>query len=154
MPESVWEYPRPPRIEPTSRRIRVVLGGETILDTQRAVRVLETSHPPVFYVPKDDLLDADLIRSSRSSICEFKGRAIYWSIRTGARTAADAAWEYPDPAPGFEALRGRIAVYPERVDACFVDDEQVAAQEGSFYGGWITSDLVGPFKGGPGTVGW
>ena len=154
MSESVWKYPRPPRVEPAPRRIRIVLGGETIVDTRRAVRVLETSHPPTYYVPKDELTGAELVPSARSSVCEFKGRAIYWSIRAGGRTAQSAAWEYPDPAPGFEALRDRIAVYPDRMDACFVDDEQVVPQEGSFYGGWITSDVIGPFKGGPGTATW
>lgn len=154
MSESVWDYPRPPRVEAVSRRIRIVLVGAKIVDTRRAVRVLETSHPPAYYVPKADLIGAELVASSRTSFCEFKGRAIYWSIRSGDRTAVDAAWEYPDPAPGFEDLRDRIAIYADRVEACFVDEMRVIPQEGDFYGGWITPDVTGPFKGGHGTAAW
>lgn len=143
--ESVWEYPRPPRIEPTTRRIRVVANGETLVDTRRALRVLETSHPPVYYVPLADVREGALVPSARSTFCEFKGGARYFDVG-GAR---DAAWTYDDG-----PLRDHVAFYARKMGACFVDDEQVRPQEGEFYGGWITSDLAGPFKGGPGTHGW
>ena len=154
MPESVWDYPRPPLVEPTSRRIRVVFDDRTVVDTANAVRVLETSHPPTYYVAKDEFRDVEFVPSRRTTLCEFKGVASYWSLSSGNRIASDAAWEYRDPTPGFEALRGRVAIYAHAVDECWVDDERVAAQEGSFYGGWITRDVTGPFKGGPGTAGW
>lgn len=152
--ESVWDYPRPPRVEPTSRLVRVVFNGEVIAETTRALRVLETSHPPVFYIPLDDVRRDLLEPSRRHTFCEFKGRASYVSLRVGEKRAADAGWTYPDPAPGYEALRDHVAFYPSRVDACYVDEERVEAQEGDFYGGWITSDVAGPFKGGQGTSGW
>jgi uncharacterized protein (DUF427 family) len=147
--ESVWEYPRPPRIEPTSRRIRVVLGEETIVDTRRALRVLETSHPPVYYVPSADVAAGVLEDAARTTFCEFKGGARYFAVRSGARIERDAAWTY-DTGP----LAGHVAFYAARMDGCYVDDELATPQAGSFYGGWITSDLVGPFKGEPGTSGW
>lgn len=152
--ESVWDYPRPPRLEPARRRVRIVLGGVTIADTDRALRVLETSHPPVYYVPEAAFSDCRLLATPRTSFCEFKGAAEYRSIEAGGVVASDAAWTYPAPSPGFEALVGHLAVYPGKVDACVVDDERVQAQEGDFYGGWVTSDIVGPFKGAPGTWGW
>ncbi len=152
--ESVWDYPRPPRVEETARRIRVIFNGEVIADTTRAVRVLETSHPPVYYIPPEDIQMAHLRRTSRRSFCEYKGQASYYTVTVGARMVPDAAWSYQQPTPGYERIMGYIAFYPARMDACFVDDEQVAAQPGDFYGGWITSEIVGPFKGGPGTLGW
>lgn len=147
--ESVWDYPRPPRVEPTPRRIRVELGGVTIVDTTRALRVLETSHPPVYYVPIGDVREGVLAPSKRASFCEFKGSARYFDVRVGDRVEADAAWTYDEG-----ELKGHVAFYAGRMDACFVGDERARPQEGSFYGGWITSDLAGPFKGGPGTMGW
>ena len=154
MTESVWDYPRPPRVEPSTRRIRVVLGDVTVADTTRAFRVLETSHPPGYYIPPGDVLSEYLRPSRRRTYCEFKGQASYYDLVVGERVVRDAAWYYPDPAPGYEVIRAHLAFYPGRVDACFVDEEQVAAQEGDFYGGWLTADIVGPFKGGPGTAGW
>src|SRR4051812_11620702 len=152
--ESVWDYPRPPRVEPSGRRVRIVVEGVTIVDTTRAYRVLETSHPPAWYVPPEDVR-LDLVESSAgTSFCEYKGRATYRSLRVGDRVIRDAAWVYEQPAPGFEAIAHHLAFYPGRVDACYVDDERVLAQAGDFYGGWVTSDIVGPFKGGPGTIGW
>ncbi len=146
--ESVWDYPRPPRLEPSGRRIRVLQGGVTIVDTTAALRVLETSHPPVYYVPPPA---AGLGRSrSRESFCEFKGLATYWNL--GA--ARDVAWSYEQPTARYSALRGLLAFYASRVDECWVDDERVVPQPGDFYGGWITSDVTGPFKGGVGTRGW
>lgn len=152
--ESVWDYPRPPRLEPSTRRLRVVFGGVTIADTTEAFRVLETSHPPTWYLPpkhvRTDLLEA----SARTSFCEWKGRARYWTLRVGDRAAVDAVWDYPQPTPGFAPITGYFSLYPGRMDACFVGDEQVVAQAGDFYGGWITAEIKGPFKGGPGTAGW
>jgi uncharacterized protein (DUF427 family) len=153
--ESVWDYPRPPRLEPTSRRIRVVLGGETIVDTVRAHRVLETSHPPVYYVPAEDVRPGALAPAGgRATLCEWKGLATYLDVVAGGRRAERAAWTYREPAAGFEAIRDAVAFYAGRMDACYVDDEAVRPQPGAFYGGWITSDLEGPFKGAPGSDGW
>ena len=148
MTESVWDYPRPPALEPTSRRIRVVLGGEKIVDTIQAHRVLETSHPPVYYVPLGDVAVGVLVPADgRRTVCEWKGVADYYDVVAGEVTAERGAWTYHDPVPAFEPIRDAVAFYPARMDACFVDDERVRAQAGDFYGGWITSEIVGPFKG-------
>lgn len=152
--ESVWDYPRPPRVEDSGRRVRVIFNGVVIADSTRAKRVLETSHPPVYYIPPEDVKMTHLQVTTRHSFCEFKGQASYYTIRVGDKSAANAAWFYPHPAPGYESLKGQIAFYPAQMEACYVDDEQVQAQQGDFYGGWITSNIVGPFKGGAGTVGW
>ena len=154
MPESVWDYPRPPRVEPSARRARVVLGGVTIADSTRALRVLETSHPPVLYLPPGDILAGTLTAVRKRTWCEFKGATSYFDVAAGGRTEAAAAWTFEKPVPGFEAIAGHVAFYPSRMDACFLDDEQVQPQEGDFYGGWLTADITGPFKGGPGTTGW
>jgi uncharacterized protein (DUF427 family) len=134
--------------------VRVVLGGETVADTTRALRVLETSHPPTFYLPREDFGDGALVAAEGSSFCEWKGRAAYLDVVGGGVTAPRAAWFYPDPVTAFAALRDHVAVYPGRMEACFVGDERVRAQDGDFYGGWVTDEIVGPFKGGPGTWGW
>lgn len=152
--ESVWDYPRPPRLEKSAKRVRIDFGGRVLADSQNAYRVLETSHPPVYYLPPSDIDMSRLTAGDRRTLCEFKGIARYWSIADGANTAIDAAWSYPEPWPAFAAITDHLAFYPSRVEACFVDDERVRAQEGDFYGGWITDDIVGPFKGGPGTRGW
>jgi uncharacterized protein (DUF427 family) len=152
--ESVWDYPRPPRVEPAPERIRVEFAGETVVDTDRAVRVLETSHPPTYYVPREAIRPGVTVSSPTSTSCEFKGRASYLTLRLGDRESVDAGWWYPAPARGFEALTDMVAFYPGRVDACYVGEERVTPQAGDFYGGWITSRIVGPFKGGPGTFGW
>jgi len=152
--ESVWDYPRPPRVESTSRRVRVLFGGETIADTTQALRVLETSHPPVYYIPPADIRAEFVLPTAGSSWCEWKGEAAYLTVEAGGQQAERAAWYYPEPTPGFEEVRGHVAFYPGRMDACFVDDERVAAQEGDFYGGWVTEEIVGPFKGAPETMGW
>jgi uncharacterized protein (DUF427 family) len=132
----------------------VEFGGREITRSDRAVRVLETSHPPVYYVPLDDIEPGVLEPTPTSTFCEFKGRASYYTLRVGERESVDAGWTYHDPAPGYEALAGMVAFYPGRVDACFVGDEQAEPQAGDFYGGWITGAIIGPFKGGPGTFGW
>jgi len=152
--ESVWAYPRPPRLEPVPHRIRVQLGEETIADTTGAFRVLETSHPPNYYLPPDDIQPGVLVRSDRRSFCEWKGTAHYFDVHAGGRVEADAAWGYDHPSAAFTPIAGYVAFYAGRMDACFVDDEQIEPQPGGFYGGWITSDVAGPFKGGPGTESW
>ncbi|QWT23789.1 DUF427 domain-containing protein [Subtercola sp. PAMC28395] len=152
--ESVWDYPRPPRIEPSTERIVIVFGGETIVDTTDSVRVLETSHPPVYYLPRAAFRSGSLSDARGQSFCEFKGLAGYLSVHGGSQTAPSAAWYYADPSPGYELLAGRVAVYPSAMQQCTVGGEVVTSQEGDFYGGWITSRVVGPFKGAPGTLGW
>jgi uncharacterized protein (DUF427 family) len=152
--ESVWDYPRPPRLEPVPARLRVEFGTETIADSVAGFRVLETSHPPVYYIPQADIRMDLMRKASGSSWCEFKGEAGYWSIEAGGRRSDNAAWSYPAPSPAFAPIAGHLAFYASRVDACFVGDEAVQPQEGDFYGGWITSKVVGPFKGGAGTRGW
>ena len=152
--ESVWDYPRPPRVEPCARRVRVVLGGATIVDTTAALRVLETSHPPGIYVPPAAVTAGALRPVGRRTVCEFKGTAVFFDVAGGDRVARSAAWAYPDPRPGFEAIRDHLSFYPAAMDRCLLDEEPVAAQEGGFYGGWITVDVQGPFKGGRGTLGW
>ena len=152
--ESAWDYPRPPALEPVHAHLEVVLGGVTIADTHRAFRVLETSHPPNYYLPPDDVLDGALVRVDGSSFCEWKGRAHYFDVHAGDQVAPRAAWGYDAPNERFEVMRGYVAFYPDLMDACFVDGERVTPQDGGFYGGWITSMVVGPFKGGPGTRGW
>ncbi len=151
----MWDYPRPPRVEATTQRIVIEFGGITIADTNDAVRVLETSHPPVYYLPLVAFMPGSLETASGSSSCEFKGTAAYLSvIGPGCIRAERSAWFYPEPAPGFALLRDRVAVYPKAMDRCLVDGEVVRVQDGDFYGGWITANLVGPFKGAPGTHGW
>jgi uncharacterized protein (DUF427 family) len=153
MTESVWDYPRPPRVEPTGRRITVRHNGVTVADTREAVRVLETSHPPVYYLPRSSVV-VPVRATGRRTVCEFKGVAEYWDLVVGPAVVSGAAWSYEDPAPAYEVLRARLAFYPSLVDECTVDGEVVLAQPGDFYGGWVTGDVVGPFKGGPGTRGW
>lgn len=152
--ESVWDYPRPPRIEKSDRNIQIVFDGRIIAQTRRAFRVLETSHPPTWYLPPRDVLRELLQPGSVRSFCEFKGSALYYSLKSGIRFGENAAWYYPHPTEAFRPIANHIAFYPRRVDACFVDGERVRAQERDFYGGWITRDILGPFKGGPGTLGW
>jgi len=152
--ESVWDYPRPPRVEPDSRRVEVFFGGQRVASTTGAVRVLETSHPPVFYVPLDDVEPGVLVDSRQRTYCEFKGHARYHHLEVAGQRSENAGWSYAEPDAGFEALAGKIAFYPSRVDVCTIDGEQVRSQDGDFYGGWITNEIVGPFKGGPGTWGW
>ncbi|MGD1889648.1 MAG: DUF427 domain-containing protein [Cyclobacteriaceae bacterium] len=152
--ESVWDYPRPPRVEDVSKHVRVVFNGTVIADTNHAKRVLETSHPPVYYIPPEDIKMDFLHRTQQTTYCEFKGRAGYYTVRVGNKEILEAAWFYPNPVQGYETLKDHVAFYPSRMEACYLGDEQVKAQEGDFYCGWITSDIVGPFKGGAGTWGW
>ncbi len=152
--ESVWDYPRPPKLVASSRKLRIVFGGVTIAESSRCYRILETSHPPTWYVPPSDICAEYLIQVPGSSFCEFKGLASYWDVRVQGKVSARAAWSYPTPTPDYAAIQNYLAFYPSRVGQCFLDGEHVEAQAGDFYGGWITSEIVGPFKGGPGTLGW
>ncbi|MBC7372642.1 MAG: DUF427 domain-containing protein [Frankiales bacterium] len=152
--ESVWDYPRPPRLERSERLVTVVLGGVEVCRTTRAWRVLETSHPPSWYLPREDWLEGSLEPAAGSSLCEWKGLASYLDVVGGGKRAARAGWTYLDPTPLFAGLAGAVALYPAAVDLCAIDGEVVRAQEGGFYGGWVTDDVVGPFKGAPGTLGW
>jgi uncharacterized protein (DUF427 family) len=149
--ENVWDYPRPPALVPCERRVRVRAGDEVIADSTRALRVLETSHPPTIYVPPEDV-HMELLAPSRGrgSFCEWKGAAHYYDVLGRER----AAWAYADPVPAYAALRDHDAFSPGRMDECRLGDEVVLAQPGDFYGGWLTADISGPVKGGPGTRGW
>jgi uncharacterized protein (DUF427 family) len=154
--ESVWDYPRPPRLESTPRRLRIVHAGTAVAETTRGQRILETSHPPVYYFPPEDVAMHLLRPSARGrSFCEFKGLATYWDLALpGQKPIAAAAWSYATPAKQYAALKDHLAFYASRVDECWVGDERVQPQPGDFYGGWITSHVTGPFKGAPGTMGW
>lgn len=154
MTESVWDYPRPPALEPCARRVRIELGGRVIADSRDALRILETSHPPTIYIPPADVVADCLEPVGGRSFCEWKGIATYFDVAVGERREAAAAWTYRDPAPRYAALRDHVAIYASRMDACWLDDERVRSQEGDFYGGWITDDITGPFKGASGTSGW
>lgn len=152
--ESVWDYPRPPRLEPVTARVRVVVDGRDLADTTRAVRVLETAGAPVYYVPLEDVDRSRLVPSERTTFCEWKGGARYVDYLAGDRRIPTIAWSYPDPNPGFEILRDRLAFYAGKVDEAWVGDERATPQPGGFYGGWVTSAIVGPIKGEPGSAGW
>ncbi len=151
--ESVWDYPRPPQLKSDSREVVVRWGTAEVARTRRAIRVLETSHPPSFYLPLEDVAQSLLIRAPGSSFCEWKGPAQYWSLVDGERRLANVAWSYPSPLAGAEALAKCIAFYPTDLD-CRVDGAEVLPQPGGFYGGWITPEVTGPFKGEPGSEGW
>lgn len=152
--ESVWDYPRPPRLEDSPKHIQVVFNEVIIADTHQAKRLLETSHPPAYYIPPDHINMEYFVETSRTTFCEWKGQAAYYSVVVGDRQIPNAAWFYPSPTPAFAAIKDYLAFYPGLMDACYVDGEQVQPQESGLYGGWITQDIVGPFKGGPGTWGW
>jgi uncharacterized protein (DUF427 family) len=153
--ESVWDYPRPPAVVRSAEHVVVHLSGWVIADTRSALRVLETSHPPVYYLPRTDIAPGLLSHAEGTTYCEFKGTAAYFDlVCPNGRVVRRAAWHFPTPTPGFEALVGHVAFYPGRMDRCTVDGEVVRPQEGDFYGGWVTSHITGPFKGGPGTLGW
>jgi uncharacterized protein (DUF427 family) len=151
---SVWDFPRPPAVEPEAARVRIEHRGTTVVDTTAALRVLETSHPPVYYVPPSDVLADALRPSRRTSFCEFKGEAAYLDVHVRDEVLPDVAWSYAHPSPGFEAIARHVAFYPAPFDACWVGDERATPQPGGFYGGWVTSRYAGPFKGEPGTSGW
>ena len=152
--ESVWDYPRPPRVERTGKHAEVFFNNVLIADSSDTLRVLETSSPPVYYIPRSDIEMKYLIPTPKMTVCEWKGAASYYTVSVYGKNAENAAWRYPDPAPGYEAIKDYIAFYPQLMDACYLEGELVKAQPGRFYGGWITADIVGPFKGEPGTEGW
>ncbi|MBW4464283.1 MAG: DUF427 domain-containing protein [Pegethrix bostrychoides GSE-TBD4-15B] len=152
--ESVWDYPRPPRLEDSSRQVQIIFNNVVIAETRQAKRLLETSHPPSYYIPPTEIRLEYFSRTPRSSFCEWKGQAAYYSIQVGEQRAENAAWFYPEPTPAFSDLANYVAFYPSLMQACYLDGEQVQAQPGDFYGGWITSEIVGPFKGGLGSWGW
>ena len=150
----MWDYPRPPRVERSGALVEVHLGGEVVARSEHTFRVLETSHPPTYYLPRAAFAD-DVVRPvAGTSYCEWKGQAAYADLVTGTRVAERAAWTYPHPTRGFHELFEHWAVMPAAADACYVDGERVLPQQGGFYGGWVTSRVVGPFKGGPGSAGW
>ena len=152
--ESVWSYPRPPRVEDVSKHIEIVFNNVLIVDTHRAKRLLETSHPPNYYIPPDDIKTDALLSSSHKSFCEWKGQAHYYTLKVGDAEVKNVAWYYPDITPAYKEMQGYVSFYPRPMDACYVDGEKVQPQPGDFYAGWITRDIVGPFKGGPGSWGW
>ena len=152
--DSVWDYPRPPRLERIDGPITIELGGELVASTDTAWRVLETSHPPTYYLPRAAFGAGVLRDAAGSSWCEWKGQARYFDLVTATAVARKAAWSYPRPTPGFEPIADAVAVMAGQVDRCTVNGETVTPQPGGFYGGWITSWVVGPFKGVPGSMGW
>lgn len=152
--ESVWDYPRPPKLERTNKHLKIEFNVEVIAETNRGFRVLETSHPPVYYFPSEDVKMEFFTEVSGSSFCEWKGKAGYYFLKVGDRQVENAAWFYSNPTQNFAELKNYLAFYPSKMDACYVDNELVQSQEGDFYGGWKTKDIVGPFKGGAGTWGW
>ncbi len=152
--ESVWDYPRPPRLEKSSKEILIFFNGVKIAQTLNSYRILETSHPPVYYISPEDIRMEYLIKENETSFCEWKGQAGYYTIIVGEKKAVNSAWFYPNPNCQFTGIKDYVAFYPGKMDECYVDSELVQSQEGDFYGGWITKDIVGPFKGGSGTLGW
>lgn len=152
--ESVWDYPRPPAISPSTEQVRIVQNGQTIASTRDAIRILETSQAPAFYIPRADIAQDILAISRQRSFCEWKGMATYWHIHLGNHTITDVGWSYERPTPDYEAIKGYLAFYAQRLDECWVGDDKVYPNAGSFYGGWITTKVSGPFKGAAGSLGW
>lgn len=151
--ESVWDYPRPPKINPDKRHILVRYNNLVIAETHNSIRVLETASPPVFYIPSSDVNSDYLKETPGNSVCEWKGKAQYWSLKINHNLVSNVGWSYPNPFKGFESIKDYFSFYPAKLD-CYVDGERVLSQPGGFYGGWVTSELVGPFKGEPGTGWW
>lgn len=151
--QSVWDYPRPPRLEPDERPVRVVHGSIVIAVSRRTIRVLETASPPTFYIPPRDVRLESLVRGRRASHCEWKGTAAYWSLRTDGGEIPAVGWSYECPYEEFMAIRDYSSFYPAKLE-CYIGGERVQPQPGRFYGGWVTAEIVGPFKGEPGTGGW
>lgn len=152
--ESVWDYPRPPAIERCSRHARGVVAGHVIAETKRPIVIRETSHPPVYYIPPEDVSMEYLEPSVHVTQCEFKGEAHYYSLKVEGERRSNVAWYYPAPLPGYEEMADHVAFYAWALDEATVDGEQVTPQPGRFYGGWITHEIIGPFKGEPETIGW
>ena len=152
--ESVWDYPRPPKLELTRKTIEIYFNNVMVARTNAAYRVLETSHPPNYYLPLADINSDYLEDSEWMTSCEFKGQGSYYHLKVGNQKIENAAWYYDNPTPAFAAIKGYPAFYANKMDRCLVDGVEVTPQPGEFYGGWITPEIVGPFKGGPGTMGW
>jgi len=152
--ESVWDYPRPPALRPSPAHILVTLGGQTVCETRSSWQVLETSHPPTYYLPRAAFAAGSLRPAAGHSFCEWKGSASYLDVVGGTAVAERAAWFYPTPSREFAVLVDHVALYPGAMDSCLVDGERVLPQPGGFYGGWVTSAVAGPFKGVPGSNGW
>jgi uncharacterized protein (DUF427 family) len=152
--ENVQHYPRPPALEPVAPRLSVVFAGVVVAATERGFRVLETHHAPTYYFPPEDVAEGALRPSAGRTLCEWKGVAQYFDVIAGLREELRAAWSYPNPTPAFASIAGFVAFYPGQMEACFVGDVQVRPQPGDFYGGWVTPNLDGIVKGGPGTEGW
>lgn len=152
--ESVWDYPRPPRLESVERSILVEFNGVIIAKTRKAIRVIETAGPPVYYIPQEGIRMEYLEQSQRTALCEWKGVSQYWSVSVGSRVSRNAGWSYPNPWEGYENIVDHIAFNASKMDACYVDDDKVIPQPGNYYGGWITPEIIGPFKGEPGTERW
>ena len=157
--ESVWDYPRPPRVEPSLAHIQIEFAGHTIAETRRAMRIVETAGAPVYYIPPEDVQMGCLepVPEERS-LCEWKGFAVYYDLVANGRRSEKAAFAYPDPftdlGAGYEAVAGFIGFFPDRVDAAFLEGERVRPQPGGFYAGWVTDAIKGPIKGVPGSAGW
>lgn len=147
--ESVWDYPRPPKVEETAKNVKVVFNAVVIAETTHAKRVLQTGHPPVYYIPQEDIHMEYLKPTSKTSTCEFKGKAFYYDIKVGSKSISSVGWAYPDPTKGYEGIKNYIAFYPRFMDACYVDGELVTPEPGEYFGGWVTKDIVGPFEGEP-----
>jgi uncharacterized protein (DUF427 family) len=152
--ESVWDYPRPPKVEPVTEKIRVEFAGVVLAETENAYRVLETAGAPVYYVPPEDVKMEYLTPSEKNTFCEWKGPTHYWTVQVGERRVEDAAWSYPEPYEGFEVIKDYLAFYVQKMDACYVGEQRATPQPGKYYGGWVTPNIVGPFKGEPGSENW
>ncbi len=156
--ESVWDFPRPPRVEQVGSSVRVTAFGRTIAETARACRIVETAGAPCYYLPPDDCERSLLVRTSEWSFCEWKGVAYAFDLVDGNAKIRAAAWSYPEPltdlGAGYERIAGYFAFYAAKVDGCYVGDEKVTPQGGGYYGGWITANLTGPIKGDPGSGNW
>lgn len=152
--ESVWDYPRPAIAEPTSRRVEIVHRGVKLVDSTGAWRTLETSHPPTYYIPPDDIAMEYLSPNPRRTLCEWKGQASYWDLTIADQTLEAVAWSYAKPTPAFAPIAGFLAFYPDPLDECLIDGERITPQPGQFYGGWISQYEAGPFKGVPGSRFW
>ena len=151
--ESVWDYPRPPKLERDRRLITVSVNGKVIAESNSAIRALETASPPTFYIPPKDVDETTLTLGSRFSLCEWKGVAQYWNVNFNTFAIEGAAWYYLDPYQEFESIAGYFSFYPHRL-SCYIDRELARPQPGKLYGGWITNEIIGPFKGNPGTENW
>eukprot|EP01113_Clastostelium_recurvatum_P029377 TRINITY_DN3544_c0_g1_i1.p1 TRINITY_DN3544_c0_g1~~TRINITY_DN3544_c0_g1_i1.p1 ORF type:complete len:177 (+),score=32.86 TRINITY_DN3544_c0_g1_i1:30-533(+) len=152
--ESVWNYPRPPKLERTEHRIRIVFNGVELANSTKAWRLLETSHPPTYYIPAEDIKMEHLRELPGTTFCEFKGYATYYDVQVGDKVARQSAWAYLKPTPGYEGIANCYGFYANKMDECYVGDERATPQPGDYYAGWVTKDIVGPFKGIPGSRFW